>query len=572
MTKLQFQVLYRVFLLRVVDLELLADHGDSARLLGQFAALLSAISFLLSAWLIFFDGRFGSFPEEFLWTMEHLLIATTMVVVGLFSVLSWDSTFPDRRDILVLGPLPIPPRMLFVAKLTALAAALGLSILALNVFTGLVWPLVFFPATNSALASMRSLAAYWMTMLAASAFMFCSVLCVQWAAAQLLPRQIFLRLSALLQVTLFCLFLCVYFLEPSLETIGALSAPENQRLLAWLPSYWFLGLFQRLNGSMQPAFVPLATRAWTGLAISTIGAVAAYLLSYLRTLRKIVEQPDILPGSGRTKWSPRFGGSLQTAIAFFCLRTLLRSRQHRVILSFYLAVGFAVVLACVRPVLGYARPLQGMASGVASLPLLIASILMMSIAVLGVRIVCSMPIALRANWTFRITEIYRVPAYLSATRWSLFLLALCPVWVVFAALFLFIWPWKDALGHLVILAAVGIIVIDLSLYRFRKIPFTCSYLPGKGNVQFVFWACILVVLPLTTLFAKLELQALHNPARYAAVIAMLAIAEVFVRSRTVVFARSVKALTFEEVTPSEILGLGLQGDGGAPLEKVLNRS
>ena len=554
------------FLLRIVDLELLSDHGDSARLLGQFAALLAAISFLFTAPLILVGGL----PQEDIWTMEHVLIATTMVVVGLLSVLSWDSTFPDRRDILVLGPLPIPPRMLFVVKLTALAGALGLSILALNVFTGLVWPLVFFPATKGVVGSMRSLAAYWMTMLAASAFMFYSVLCVQWAAAQLLPRQIFLRVSALLQVTLFCLFLCVYFLEPSLETIGALSATENQRLLAWLPSYWFLGLFQRLNGSMQPAFAPLAARAWTVLAITTIGAVAAYSLSYLRTLRKTVEQPDILPASGRTKWSPRFGGSLQTVIAFFCLRTLLRSRQHRVILSFYLAVGFAVVLACVRPVLGYARPLQGMASVVASLPLLIASILMMSIAVLGVRIVCSMPIALRANWTFRMAEIYRVPAYLSATRWSLFLLALCPVWLAFAALFLFIWPWKDALGHLVILAAVGIILIDLSLYRFRKIPFTCSYLPGKGNVQFVFWACILVVLPLTTLFAKLELQALHNPARYGALLAILAISEVLVRSQTVAFVRSVKALTFEEVTPSEILGLGLQGDGGAPLEKVLN--
>ena len=27
---------------------------------------------------------------------EHFLIATTMLVAGLFAVLSWDSTFPDR--------------------------------------------------------------------------------------------------------------------------------------------------------------------------------------------------------------------------------------------------------------------------------------------------------------------------------------------------------------------------------------------------------------------------------------------------------------------------------------------
>jgi hypothetical protein len=567
MTKLQFRTLYRVFLLRVVDLELLADHGDSGRLLGQFAALLAGISFLFTAPLILVGGL----PQGDIWTMEHLLIATTMVVVGLFSVLSWDSSFPDRRDILVLGPLPIPPRMLFVAKLTALTAALGLSIFALNVFTGLVWPLVFFRATNGVLGAMRSLAAYWMTMLAASAFIFCSVLCVQWAAAQLLPRQIFLRVSALLQAALFCLFLCVYFLEPSLETIGALSAPPNQRLFAWLPSYWFFGLFQELNGSMQPVFAPLATHAWTGLAIATIGAVAAYLLSYLRTLRKIVEEPDILPGASRMR-TPRFGGSLQTAILFFSLRTLLRSHQHRVILSFYLGAGFAVVLACVRPSLGPNGGLRGTVVEATSLPLLIASILTMSVAVLGVRIVCSVPISLRANWTFRVIEIYKVSAYLKAIRWSLLLLALCPVWAALAALFLSIWPWRQAIGHLIVLAALGMILIDLSLYRFRKIPFTCSYLPGKGNIQFVFWACILVVLPLTTIFAKFELNALHNSVRYTVVIAVLAISEIFVRSRTVVFARSVKALSFEEVTPSEILGLGLQGDGGTPRERVLDRS
>jgi hypothetical protein len=567
-TNLQFRVLYRVFLLRIVDLELLAEHGDSIRLLGQFAALLAAISFLFAAPLILVGGRL---PDETIWTMEHLLIATTMVVVGLFSVLSWDTTFPDRRDVLVLAPLPIRPQMLFVAKLTALAAVLGLSILALNVFTGLVWPLVFFPATSGLLGSMRSLAAYWMTMFVASVFIFCSTLCVQWMTAKLLPRQLFLRVSAFLQVALFCLFLCVYFLEPSLETIGALSAPENQRLLAWSPSYWFLGLFQGLNGSMQPAFAPLAVHAWTGLSIATIGAIVAYLLSYPRMLRKIVEQPDILPGSGRMHWSPRFGGLLQRAIVLFSLRTLLRSRQHRVILSFYLGVGFAVVLACVRPGLDHQESLRGTATAGASLPLLIASILMMSIAVLGVRMVFPMPIVPRANWIFRITDIYRVPAYLVATRWSLFLLALCPIWMAFATLFLFVWPWGQAIDHLVVLAALGMILIDLSLLRFQKIPFTCSYLPGKGNVQFAFWACILVVLPLTTLFARFELQALHNRFRYVVVIAILTIAEIIVRSRAVAFARSVEALRFEEVTASEILGLGLHGDGRAPLEKVLNR-
>ena len=35
-----------------------------------------------------------------MWAMEHFLVATTMLVVGLFAVIGWDSMFPDRRDAL----------------------------------------------------------------------------------------------------------------------------------------------------------------------------------------------------------------------------------------------------------------------------------------------------------------------------------------------------------------------------------------------------------------------------------------------------------------------------------------
>ncbi len=37
--RLQFRTLYRVFLLRVVDLELLSADGDPTKLIGQFATI-----------------------------------------------------------------------------------------------------------------------------------------------------------------------------------------------------------------------------------------------------------------------------------------------------------------------------------------------------------------------------------------------------------------------------------------------------------------------------------------------------------------------------------------------------
>ncbi len=75
-----------------------------------------------------------------------------MLVVGLFAVLSWDSTFPDRRDVLVLAPLPVRARTLFLAKVAAVATALGLTVLALHWLAGLAWPLALAAAQVGARA------------------------------------------------------------------------------------------------------------------------------------------------------------------------------------------------------------------------------------------------------------------------------------------------------------------------------------------------------------------------------------------------------------------------------------
>src|SRR5262245_25888657 len=144
MKRLQFRILYREFLFRIVDLELLAPQGDMSKLLGQFAALLV----ITSLWVMLPTTLVARIPPSelaliFTWTAEHFLIATTMLVVGLFAILSWDSLFPDHRDVMVLGPLPVPPQILFLAKVAAVATALSLAVLCLNIFPGLAAPFVF---------------------------------------------------------------------------------------------------------------------------------------------------------------------------------------------------------------------------------------------------------------------------------------------------------------------------------------------------------------------------------------------------------------------------------------------
>ena len=552
--RLQFRVLYRVFLLRVVDLELLSPDGDTTKLLGQFAALFAAVSFMFTAPLILFGG---GFPQIDILTMEHFLIATTMVVIGLFSVLNWDSIFPDRRDVLVLAPLPVRAETLFLAKLAALAFALTLSVIALNVFSGFVWPAVFFTPRAGLFAACRSVAAYWITMFAAATFIFCSVLAVQGLAALLLPRQQFLRLSALLQVAAFCLFVGVYILEPSLQDPTLLATPENQRLLGWFPTYWFFGLFQQLNGSMLSGLAPLANKAWIGLAVAAFTAGTTVFLSFRYTLRKTVEEPDILPGATKINWSPSFGNSLQVAVLLFTCRTLLRSRQHRVILSFYLGIGFAVALAYINFPFGRHGLSSLSTTREAIVPFLVASILILCVAVAGIRIVIPLPIALRANWIFRLTEVRQVAEYSVAVRRSLFVLGVVPVWLVTAGMFFCLFPTRIVVEHLLVLGLLGAVLVEISMLGFQKVPFTCSYLPGKGNLQYAFWGCVLLVLPLINIGANFERRMFDSPSGYIAMILGLVIVATLVRWRSSVVAKPILGMQFDEAMPPDIFALKL---------------
>lgn len=554
MDKLQFRVLYRVFLLRVIDLELLSGDGDATRLLGQFAAMFAGVSILLTVPLVLTGGVQ---PQTSLWYMEHVLISTTMAVVGLFSVLSWDSLVPDRRDVLVLAPLPIRASTLFSAKLAAVAASLGLVIVSLNVLSGFLWPLLFAPVGGGVLGAIRSLLAYWMTIILAAAFTFCSVLGVQGIAAQLLSRQRYLRLSALLQVAGFCLFIGLYFLEPSLETREALTAQENQKLLACLPSYWFLGLFQQLNGSLSPGFSPLASRAWMGLAVAASTAGGVLLISYFRTLRKLVEEPDILPAPSRFPWLPPGNGSAQSAILRFSLRTLLRSRQHRLIATFYLGVGGAAVLTYLRIALGDRNFIQAMKTSQARVVVLSASILLMCIAVTGIRGVFSIPISLGANWVFRMTELLEVPEYVTAVRLTLLLMSVTPVWLLFAIALLSMWPLRLATEHLLALSMFGGCLVELSLRGFQKLPFTCSYLPGKANVHIMFWTAVLLAIPVAYQTARFEERLLNNPMHYVFLILILSAVLAGLRWHIKAGAIAAARLEFEDLATPEVFALQL---------------
>ena len=565
----QFRVLYRDFLARMVDLEALSAGGGIVNLLVQFAAVLAAFSFVVTISTVPYYGT-SQLPREQLliaaWSHEEFLIATTMAITGLFAVLAWNVIFPDRRDTYILGVLPVRTRTIGAAKAAAIGTALGVSVVAVNVFTGLSFPFVL-PVDGTFLGALRCLAAYWLTMAAAGLFVCCVLLALQGIASQLFGYRLFLRVSSFLQLAAFFVILGVYFLTPPLATVSGLTAPENRGLLAALPQFWFLGLFQELSGSTHPVFGPLAARALWSLSIAAAVAAVAYTLAYRRNIRRIVEQPDIVPAD-RSRPATRIlkflagrllARPLERAIFLFTARTMARSRQHRLLLAVYGGIGLAIALA-------YAKSLINRSSeqrwDEPNRALLAGSLVLLFFAVIGARAVFALPMALPSNWVFRITAVHSPNSYFTAVRKTLFAIAAIPIWIGSAILYFTIWPGRPALEHLAVLVAAGILLIQLSLRKFRKIPFACSYLPGKGNLKIALGVYGALILFLTDVGIRIEFWTLERFARFVVLFSILLVAAMWARRRTAEFQASpYNRLQFEDLPPGELLALDLRRDG-----------
>ncbi len=136
-------VLYRLFLARMIDVEILSAGGDVRDLVVRSVSILSALSFVL-AYLIVPRYTSTSLPRARLlfsiWNDQEFLLSGTIAVAGLFSVLAWNAVFPDRRDCYVLTPLPVSTGAMILAKLAAMATGLSIGLIAINAFTGLGFP------------------------------------------------------------------------------------------------------------------------------------------------------------------------------------------------------------------------------------------------------------------------------------------------------------------------------------------------------------------------------------------------------------------------------------------------
>ena len=535
----QFRVLYRDFLSRIVDLDILSSQGDLKDLMARVISILASLSFIFC-----YMGALKNVNGY------EFVISATLGVSGLFAVFAWNAVFPDKRDCLVLGPLPIHRRTLILARLAAVATALGCVVVSINFFTGLYFAF----AADTLIGVLLSATAWWTTMGAAGTFIFCVILSLQGLASQLLSWRGFLRVSGGLQLLALFAVLGLFFLTPPF----ALTMQHPSNLIQFLPSYWFAGLLLDLKGNHDHHFAMLAPIALRNLSISVACAAVLYIAAWIRNVRRIAEAPEIAPSIRRfpaAKWLlPR--KPIDRAILLFTWRTIARSRQHRLLLAAYGGIGFALALAFSG---SFFMGLTHDRWDQPNIPLMTGGLLLLAIAITGMRAIFVLPQTLQSNWMLRITAIQDPTEYFRATRRTLLVLAALPVLFGATICYFTIWPARSALEHMLALVLAGLVITDLSMHQFRKIPFACSWLPGGPQFKLKLGIWMLIFVIFASALTAFELWAMQNLIRFCVFITLLFFVARWAKRRNTEFAESpANRLQFDELPPAEIFALDLR--------------
>jgi hypothetical protein len=537
----QRRTLTRLFFDRFFENELVSSSVDARQATIWALAILAAPAIYYPVHLlpkyVYLQHRRPASLEPALLGDALFLIIYAMATAGLVGVIVWDALLLDRRDCLGLGPLPVAARTILGAKLTALLAFVLLFAVGINVA-----PSMLFAA---AVAQVRPDVGFFTLVVVqigcsagAGLFVFLSLVAMQGVLIDVLPPAWFRRASTLLQVVTVASLLSFFLFAPALmgSVIRALrpDTSDGLLLLRLTPPAWFLSLQASLTGLASSDLAWLARYAVLGLLSAGAAAAGAYAFTYARIARLAIEGRD--EGTSRRPHRARALVGLITraaapqpqvrAICGFAVKSLARSRRHRLLLAMYVGAACAI---SVTGLLGAAARGGIAALRVPSVAVLAPALILTSLTLVGVRVLFSIPTELAANWIFRSAGATLAADLRDAARHAMFVMALAPVLLALAPVYAALLGPALAIRHLLVTLVLSWLLVEALLYRFRKVPFTCSYLPGRGRLT-EFWPLYLIAFSTYAYtIPRYERALLDRPGAWAATVIGLGIAVVALR-------------------------------------------
>lgn len=549
------------------DFGFLSDAGVASftrTILGVCAAL-AAFGLLLTR---VFMQRYGSFagadsPEPYLQALvsDHaFLIALPMWIVAFVTTVVGHALFPDETDFRILMGLPITRRLVFGAKLAALALFTTIFVVATELALG---PLFLLTSVSSWAQRFwpTGAAAYLAASLLGAAFALLAVVAIHGVLVLLAMRGRMVVASAIVRSGMVCaLVLALPFLA---------RLPMQSRRFAdgaaWLyfsPPAWFVGLEHAMAGDASPFLSNLAMVAIIATAVVAVIAATSYAVLYRHFGRVMVRpapsQTAALRRDRRTHSVPHLNGRpIFRAIRTFVAITLRRSVLHQGIVVAVSALGGGLVLNSFLN----ADLFNWMWSGGAPSPRLSIAVIwapftLIFVASFAVRASLAVPRELRANWVFRMTEkdAARADQLGAAVHTARLFGVITPVVLILPLQWIVLGP--AAVASSIATVVAGFLLVELLMGNWERIPFTCAYSPSGGFVPQTILLGWLSFFSFTVFGSALARYSMTG--HPAAVVLTLVVAGIVVlRARRRRKRWQHTELVFDEQVPSEINPLRL---------------
>jgi hypothetical protein len=481
---------------------------------GAFSCLLLLDKYSYSNILSYMLSRRAPDPYLVSYPDKYLFVAVAMAVTGIITVLKWDRLLPDSQDYMNLAPLPLASRTILLANATAIAIAVLVCLIDVNGVSAILFPLFVTAAAQTTFGVFLQFAAiHAACMILASFFTFCAVFALLGILAAFLPRSAFRAVSSWVRAAV--LVGCIVLLVSGYLGPSRITSIVGVAWLRYLPSFWYLGLYQSWQHRRAFDLVPAMHLALPGVATAFLLMLLAHGLSYRRRFASVLEGLRHPPAQRLSALLLRLLGLFAGGAAGFpkachqlVIRALLRNEAHRLCLAVSIALGWLLALE---------NFFDGTGTGALQAPLAATYFLIM-----GLRLAFDIPVTVPANWIFRAVLNPHENQSQGVAR-QVMLSFLAPlVWLPWLALSWALWGWRAAILETAYLAALSLCLIEVLLHSYRKIPLTCP-LPGfRENLPLL---CLLQVLGFevfTRLGAALEQALLKDPAFFLCVPLVLA--------------------------------------------------
>jgi hypothetical protein len=248
----------------------------------------------------------------------------------------------------------------------------------------------------------------------------------------------------------------------------------------------------------------MAIRGLVALGVALSTSAATYLVALRRYQQLLIEDP--IPNVRTRSWNRNLieliiRNPREQAIIQFIWKVFTRSRMHRLVLLAHFAAALAIMAATV--LLAYTTKMwpgwpRVLHLAIFSVPIGIALVMQA-----GVRFCFLLPVQLRANWIFQLTESQGRNQWLSAVEHFLRFFVLFPVHFLAFLVAIPLLGWHVGTCMIVLQLLVSCCAFELLFNGWQQLPFACSYLPGKSQLATVVAWWVFVLAFLVPMLAKI---------------------------------------------------------------------